>query len=83
MTEHIHPSKIAETIAAAVYEAERLTAVQLKLCCEAQPIIRMDFAMECDKDTLDMVVKDLAERGLTVATSPGTHDHLIYVDIVP
>lgn len=81
MTDHVHPSKIAETIAAAVYEVERLTAVQLKLCCEKQTIARMDFALECDLDTLDLVVKDLTERGLSVAESRGTTNHVIYVDI--
>lgn len=81
MTDHIPPSKIAETIAAAVYEVERLTAVQLKLCCGKQTITRMDFALECDLDTLDLVVKDLTERGLSVAESRGTTNHVIYVDI--
>ena len=81
MIDHIYPSKIAEKIAEAVYAAERLTAVQIKLCDGKQTITRMDFALECDLDTLDLVVKDLAERGLSVAESRGTTNHAIYVDI--
>ena len=81
MIDHVYPSKIAETIAEAVYAAERLTAVQLKLCSEKQTITRMDFALECDLDTLDQIVKDLTERGLSVAESRGTTNHAIYVDI--
>ena len=81
MIDYVHPSKIAETIAEAVYAAERLTEVQVNRCNGKQTITRMDFILECDLDTLDQIVNDLTERGLSVAESGGTTSRAIYVDI--
>ena len=83
MIDHIYPSKIADTIADAVHAIQRLTDTQVNTCCEKQTITRMDFALECDMDTLDQVVMDLTEMGLSVAESRGTTSHAIYVGIDP
>lgn len=77
------PKDISQVIADSVYSVERLSRVQVQLYGEPPTITRIDFKVLCDKETLEQIAQELTARGLTVATSPGTHDHLIYVDIVP
>ena len=84
MLDHIHLSKIAQTIADAIYPMERLAKTQVNTCCDKQTITRMDFTLECDKSTLDDILDDLKLYGVFPrAISTGSTNYVIHVDIDP
>lgn len=83
MLDHIHPSKIADTIVEAVHAMERLAYTQVNTCCEKQTLTRMDFVLECDSSTLDAILDFLKLYGVFPAISIGSTNHVIHVVIDP
>lgn len=84
MLDHIYPSRIAETIADAVHEMERLAYDQVCIYNEKQTLTRMDFALECDRSTLDEILDDLKLYGVVPgAIAHGSTNHVIHVAIDP
>lgn len=84
MIDHVHPSKIADTIADAIYPIERLAKTQVNTCCDKQTITRMDFTLECDKSTLDGILDYLKLYGVFPgAISTGCTNYVIHVAIDP
>jgi hypothetical protein len=84
MLDHIHPSKIAETIAMAVHEMERLTDTQVNTYCEKQTLTRMDFTLECDRSMLDKILDYLKPYGVFPrAIANGSTNYVIRVAIDP
>lgn len=84
MLDHIYPARIAETIADAVHEMERLAYDQVCICNEKQTLTRMDFALECDRSTLDEILDDLKLYGVVPgAIAHGSTNYIIHVAIDP
>jgi len=84
MIGHVYPSTFAETIADAVHAMERLANTQVNRFCEKQTLTRMDFALECDRSTLDDIVGNLKMYGVFPETiTVGSTNHVIHVSIVP
>lgn len=84
MLSHIHPSKIADTIADAVHAMERLADTQVNTYCEKQTLTRMDFTLECDRSTLDEILDDLKLYGVFPrAVANGSTNYVIHVAIDP
>ena len=82
--EHVFMAKVAERIADAVHEIERLANAQVYGCREKQTLTRMDFALECDRSTLDDIVDYLKMYGVfPEAITVGSTNHVIHVTIVP
>lgn len=85
MREHVYMSKVAERIADAVHEMERLADDQVCVCDEKQTLTRMDFALVCDRSTLDDICDYLKMYGVVpeAITIGRSTNHIIHVDIVP
>lgn len=70
---------IAKVIMVAVDNAKELNHTAVVVHEEKPIFTRMDFCIECDRETLEQVVSYLTEKDYDVATNPGITNHCIYV----
>lgn len=63
---------------------ERLANTQVNICQEKQTLTRMDFALECDRSTLDDILDYLKMFGVfTGAITTGSTNYVIHIAIDP
>ena len=70
---------IAKVIMDAVDKARELNHTAVVVHEEKPIFTRMDFCIECDRETLEQVVSYLTEKDYDVATNPGITNHCIYI----